>query len=119
MTAAKDVKVLVVDDNVASAKTLGWMVEMIGHEFSLAHDGLEALEAAKTLRPDVILLDNMTPEHIRLAVGMIAKRATIEVSGGVRLETVRDYALPGVAVISIGALTHSAPSADIGLDFAR
>ncbi len=50
-------QVLVVDDNVASAKTTGWMLEMIGHNARLVHDGLEVLEVAKKMRPDVILLD--------------------------------------------------------------
>jgi nicotinate-nucleotide pyrophosphorylase (carboxylating) len=62
-----------------------------------------------------ILLDNMTPEQVKRAVAWIAGRALVEVSGGVRLETIRDYALPGVDVISIGALTHSAPAADFSL----
>jgi nicotinate-nucleotide pyrophosphorylase (carboxylating) len=46
---------------------------------------------------------------------VIGGRAVVEVSGGVRLETVRDFALPGVDVISIGALTHSAPAVDLSL----
>jgi nicotinate-nucleotide pyrophosphorylase (carboxylating) len=46
---------------------------------------------------------------------MIARRAVVEVSGGVRLETLRDFAVPGVDVISVGALTHSAPAADLNL----
>lgn len=50
-------QVLVVDDNIPSAKTTGWMLEMIGHQPQLAHDGLEALHAAKAMHPDVILLD--------------------------------------------------------------
>jgi nicotinate-nucleotide pyrophosphorylase (carboxylating) len=66
-------------------------------------------------RADVILLDNLTPAQVRAAVAAIAGRATVEVSGGVRLETLRQYALPGVDVISIGALTHSAPAADLSL----
>ncbi|MGE3624678.1 MAG: response regulator [Bdellovibrionales bacterium] len=49
--------VLVVDDNIASAKTTGWMLELIGHEPTLAHDGKEALTAARQLQPDVIVLD--------------------------------------------------------------
>jgi signal transduction histidine kinase len=55
--APATLRVLVVDDNIASAKTAGWMLEMIGHEYHLAHDGLEALASAVKLRPDVILLD--------------------------------------------------------------
>ena len=48
-------------------------------------------------------------------MALIAGAAVVEVSGGVRFETLRDYALPGVDVISIGALTHSAPAADLSL----
>lgn len=50
-------RVLVVDDNVASAKTTGWMLEMMGHQQSMAHDGLAALEAARKMLPDVMMLD--------------------------------------------------------------
>jgi nicotinate-nucleotide pyrophosphorylase (carboxylating) len=64
---------------------------------------------------DVILLDNMTPERIRAAVAVIAGAAAIEVSGGVRLETLASLAVAGVDVISVGALTHSAPAADFSL----
>lgn len=66
---------------------------------------------------DCILLDNMTPDEVRKAVQMIRGRAATEVSGGVRLETVRAYAEAGVDVISAGALTHSTPALDVGLDF--
>ena len=65
---------------------------------------------------EVILLDNMTPEQVRVAVMLIAGRALVEVSGGVRLETIRAYAEAGAQVISIGALTHSAPAVDLSLD---
>ncbi|MFH1145043.1 MAG: hypothetical protein V1774_10915, partial [Candidatus Eisenbacteria bacterium] len=72
-----------------------------------------------------ILLDNMAPAEIRAAVDRIrafnaprptGARIRIEVSGGVTLENVRGYALPGVDYISIGALTHSAPAIDMSLD---
>ena len=64
---------------------------------------------------EVILLDNMSPELIRRAVAAIAGAAVVEVSGRVRFETLRDFALPGVDVISIGALTHSATAVDLSL----
>ena len=64
---------------------------------------------------EVILLDNMSTALVRSAVAIIAGAAIVEVSGGVRYETLRDYALPGVDVISVGALTHSAPAADLSL----
>lgn len=73
------------------------------------------VRAALAARADVILLDNMTPAQVAAAVRLIAGRATVEVSGGVRFDTLRDYAQPGVDVISIGALTHSAPAADLSL----
>jgi CheY-like chemotaxis protein/anti-sigma regulatory factor (Ser/Thr protein kinase) len=55
--AGSKFRVLVVDDNEASAKTLGWTLEMLGHDPHLAHEGQQALELARTLRPDVVLLD--------------------------------------------------------------
>ncbi len=65
---------------------------------------------------DVLLLDNMPPALVRDAVAFIKGRARTEASGGITLENVRDYAATGVDAISIGALTHSAPAVDIGLD---
>lgn len=64
----------------------------------------------------MVLLDNMTPEHVREAVALVDGRIPVEVSGGVTLETVRAYAEAGADLISAGALTHSAPILDIGLD---
>ena len=66
---------------------------------------------------DIILLDNMSPARLRLAVQKIKGRAKIEASGGVTLQTVRAMAKTGVDFISVGALTHSARAVDIGLDF--
>jgi nicotinate-nucleotide pyrophosphorylase (carboxylating) len=68
---------------------------------------------------DHILLDNMTLAELREAVSARGERVTpmLEASGGVNLQTVREIALTGVDFISVGALTHSAPALDIGLDF--
>ncbi len=65
---------------------------------------------------DALLLDNMPPALVREAVDLVKGRVRTEVSGGITLENVRDYAATGVDDISIGALTHSAPAVDIGLD---
>ncbi len=65
---------------------------------------------------DVLLLDNMPPSLVKEAVDLIKGRAHTEVSGGITLENVREYAATGVDSISIGALTHSAPAVDISLD---
>jgi nicotinate-nucleotide pyrophosphorylase (carboxylating) len=62
------------------------------------------------------MLDNFSLDDLRMAVAMTAGRVTLEASGGVDLNTVREIAETGVQVISIGALTHSAPALDIGLD---
>lgn len=67
---------------------------------------------------DVVLLDNMPPERLRRAVEMVDGRLVTEASGGITLETVRTVAEAGVDVISLGFLTHSARSLDVGLDFA-
>ncbi len=65
---------------------------------------------------DLILLDNMTPEMVREAREIAGPEVQLEVSGGVSIDTVGDYALAGATFISVGAITHSAPAVDIGLD---
>jgi len=81
-------------------------------------DSLDQLDAALTEGPDVIMLDNFSLDDLRRAVARAAGGVTLEASGGVTLETVRAIAGTGVDVISVGALTHSAPNLDIGLDAA-
>ena len=66
--------------------------------------------------PDVILLDNMTPQLVREAVSIVKGRAMIEVSGGVTLESAAELAAAGADLLSIGALTHSAPAANLNMD---
>ncbi|RMF44042.1 MAG: carboxylating nicotinate-nucleotide diphosphorylase [Planctomycetota bacterium] len=83
-------------------------------------DSLEQLASALQARPDIVLLDNMLPETLRAAVQLrnsTAPEVELEASGGVRLETVRSIAETGVDRISIGALTHSPISVDLGLDW--
>jgi nicotinate-nucleotide pyrophosphorylase (carboxylating) len=75
------------------------------------------LEEALAAGADVVLLDNMDLPAMRRAVELTAGRAVLEASGGVTLETVRAIADTGVDLISVGALTHSAPALDISLDF--
>ena len=77
---------------------------------------LEQVEQALDGGADVLLLDNMSPALVQRAVTLIKGRARTEASGGITLDNVREYAATGVDAISIGALTHSAPAADIGLD---
>lgn len=77
------------------------------------------LRAALEAGADALLLDNLPPEQVKLAVEVVSGRAWVEASGGIRIENVRAYAETGVDYISIGALTHSAPAADISLDIVR
>lgn len=79
-------------------------------------DRLDQLAAVIAAEPDTIMLDNFTLGDLRAGVAFIAGRATVEASGGVTLDTVRAIAETGVDVISVGALTHSAPALDLGLD---
>ena len=89
-------------------------------EVELEADRLDQVEAFLTLDGvDHLLLDNMSPDELRQAVALRGdrRRPALEASGGVNLETVRGIALTGVDFISVGAITHSAPALDIGLDF--
>ncbi len=80
-------------------------------------DTLDQLRAVLPFGPDVVLLDNMSLDELREAVSLAKGQALLEASGGVNLETVRGIAETGVDLISVGALTHSAPVLDLGLDF--
>lgn len=74
------------------------------------------LDAALHAGADIVMLDNFSPEAIAEAVRQVRGRALVEVSGGVTLERLPAIAQAGVDVISVGALTHSAPAADISLE---
>ncbi|MDG2382417.1 MAG: carboxylating nicotinate-nucleotide diphosphorylase [Pirellulaceae bacterium] len=83
-------------------------------------DNLEQLDQVLPKAPDIVLLDNMTPSSLANAVSRrnrIAPQVQLEASGGVNLKTVREIADSGVDRISVGALTHSAASLDIGMDW--
>ncbi|HEX6087026.1 MAG TPA: nicotinate-nucleotide diphosphorylase (carboxylating), partial [Thermoanaerobaculia bacterium] len=73
------------------------------------------LDEALSLRPDFILLDNMSPDELREAVRRTNGRVPLEASGGINLDTVRAVAETGVDRISVGALTHSVTALDISM----
>ena len=79
-------------------------------------DSLAQLDEALPYAPDVVMLDNFSLDDLREAVRRVGGAVTLEASGGVNLQTVRAIAETGVDVISVGALTHSAPALDVGLD---
>jgi len=113
--------VLIKDNHIAAAGSLTKAVKLCRaaapHSAKIEVEATTLAEVKEAVRAgaEVILLDNMSPALVRSAVAIIAGAAVVEVSGGVRYETLRDYALPGVDVISVGALTHSAPAADLSL----
>ncbi len=115
-------QVLIKDNHIAAAGSLTKAVQLCrqaashGAKVEVEAKTLAEVKEACRAAADIILLDNMTPAQVRAAVQAIAGRAQVEVSGGVRYETLRDYALPGVDLISIGALTHSVAAADLSLD---
>lgn len=94
---------------VARARSAGVPVEV-------ECDTLDQVPAALEAGADTILLDNMSPAELREAVALVAGRARLEASGGVTLENVRAVAATGVDVVSVGSLTHSAPSLDVSLE---
>jgi nicotinate-nucleotide pyrophosphorylase (carboxylating) len=118
-----DDAVLIKDNHIAVAGSLAEAVRRA--RAGLAHmtkieveaDTLAQLEQALALGIDTILLDNMSLDDLRRAVGLAKGRAVLEASGNVTLETVRGIAETGVDYISSGAITHSAPSLDVALDF--
>ena len=113
--------VLIKDNHIAGAGSVARAVARVRSEAPhLARIEVEAKTLAEVkgaLRSgaDVILLDNMTPAQVARAVSLIRGSAIVEVSGGVRLDTLLSYAVAGVDVISVGGLTHSAPAADLSL----
>ena len=119
-----DDAILIKDNHIAACGSVGEAVRraraFAGHlmKVEVEVDGLDQLAEALAGGPDVIMLDNFSLDDLRAAVREVAGRAILEASGGVTLETVRAIAETGVDVISVGALTHSAPALDIGLDAA-
>lgn len=112
--------VLIKDNHLVGVGVVGaverararWPNRLIGVEC----DSLGQVAEAKTVSPDVVLLDNMTPEMVREAVAVLGGAAKAEVSGNITLDSVGAYADAGADYISVGAITHSARALDIGLD---
>jgi nicotinate-nucleotide pyrophosphorylase (carboxylating) len=118
-----DDAILIKDNHIAAAGGIHNAVTRaragIGHmtRIEVEVDTLAQLDEALALGVDTILLDNMPPADLRRAVAKAKGRAVLEASGNVTLATVRAIAETGVDYISSGAITHSAPNLDLGLDF--
>ncbi len=114
--------VLIKDNHIAAAGGIERAIERARSgaphtsRIEVEVQSLDELERALAARADIVLLDNFELAELEVAVRRAKGRAILEASGGVSLETVTEIAKTGVDVISVGALTHSAPAADIALD---
>ena len=119
-----DDAILIKDNHIAICGGVATALERArtaaGHlvKIEVEVDSLEQLREALPFAPDVVLLDNFALDDLREAVTLAKGKTVLEASGGVNMTTVRGIAETGVDVISIGALTHSVPNFDIGLDAA-
>lgn len=116
--------ILIKDNHIAAcppvARTVARAVKRAPHPLRVEVEvtSLEQLDQAIDAGADVVLLDNMSLDKVKAAVKRAhSHKVLVEVSGGITLDNVRDYAECGVNIISVGALTHSAPSVDLALDF--
>ncbi len=117
-----DDAILIKDNHIAFAGGIKQAITKArasnGHmvKLEIEVDTIEQLKQCIKHKPDIVLLDNMQPDLLKEAVALIDGKIVAEASGGVNLKTVRAIAQTGVDIISIGALTHSAPCLDLGLD---
>ena len=115
--------VLIKDNHIAACGSISEAVSRVRKKIphtiriEVETDTLEQVRECLACGVDIIMLDNMTLETMREAVEIIDHNAIVEASGGVTLKTVTGIAATGVDIISVGALTHSAPSSDIGMDW--
>jgi nicotinate-nucleotide pyrophosphorylase (carboxylating) len=115
--------VLIKDNHVAACGSVRTAVEQARAaaphtaKIECEVDSLDQLREALAAGADIVLLDNMPTQLVVEAVKRARGRALLEASGGITLDRVAELARAGVDAISVGALTHSAPAADVGLDF--
>jgi len=117
--------VLIKDNHIVAAGSIGEAVRRArgrvphGLRIEVEVTTLEELDEAVAAGADSVLLDNMSPEQTAAAVGRAGGKVLLESSGGISLDNVAEYAAAGVDLISVGALTHSAPSIDLALEMER
>jgi nicotinate-nucleotide pyrophosphorylase (carboxylating) len=115
--------VMIKDNHIAMGggvhETLRAAKKAAGHtvKIEIEVDTLDQLLLVMEEGTDIVMLDNMSLEDMRTAVKIVAGRAVIEASGNVTLARIPDIAATGVDIISSGAITHSAPNFDVGLDY--
>ena len=113
---------MIKDNHVKFAGSLTKAVEKLRQSISHAHkievecDTLDQVKEAVACKADIIMLDNMSPDTMREAVKLINHTATVEASGRVNMDTLREIAATGIDVISSSAIVAKAPTLDLGLD---
>ncbi len=121
---------LVKDNHLFILKKTRGLEALAGREknipFEIEVESLRDLTKALSYCPDIVMLDNFTPQDIKKAIHLIRryfpnkeKRPLIELSGGITLENISRFAIKGVDFISLGALTHSARALDLSLDITK
>jgi nicotinate-nucleotide pyrophosphorylase (carboxylating) len=115
--------ILLKDNHIAACGSITQAVSLLRRKIphtlriEVETDTLEQVGECLACGVDIILLDNMDTAMMAEAVALIDHRALVEASGGITLESVLAVARCGVDIVSVGALTHSAPSCDIGMDW--
>ena len=112
---------LIKDNHIAAAGGVVAAFSLVREKFpstdiEIEVDTLQQLREVLPLNPGLVLLDNMSPAQCAEAVALVSGATKLEASGGITIENARAYAEAGVDYIAVGALTHSAPNFDIGLD---
>jgi nicotinate-nucleotide pyrophosphorylase (carboxylating) len=115
---------LIKDNHIVAAGSITNAFKLVKQKFpnkkvEIEVDTLEQLSEAILLKPDLILLDNMSVDQCIKAVSIANGAVKLEASGGLTLENAKAYANTGIDYMAVGALTHSAPILDIGLDFRK
>ncbi|MEQ9617681.1 MAG: carboxylating nicotinate-nucleotide diphosphorylase [Deltaproteobacteria bacterium] len=113
--------IMIKDNHIRMAGSIRRAVEIVRKKYRRKYkievetSNLDEVREALSAGADIIMLDNMTTEQMKTAVGIISGNALVEASGGIKFRNVREVAGTGVDFISVGSLTHSAPALDIGL----
>jgi nicotinate-nucleotide pyrophosphorylase (carboxylating) len=115
---------LIKDNHIVAAGSITNAFKLVKQKFpnkkvEIEVDTLEQLSEAILLKPELILLDNMSVDQCIKAVSIVNGTVKLEASGGLTLENAKAYANTGIDYMAVGALTHSAPILDIGLDFRK
>lgn len=115
---------LIKDNHIVAAGSITNAFKLVKQKFpnkkvEIEVDTLEQLAEAILLKPELILLDNMSVDQCIKAVSIVNGTVKLEASGGLTLENAKAYANTGIDYMAVGALTHSAPILDIGLDFRK